>query len=84
MLVIDTLPMRHSFHQVLNMLLGPLALLVCGTLLVMLSEKNDVLDLYSRLVDPIICCLLFLSYMIMLAVPSTSLYFSFPFELLRM
>jgi energy-converting hydrogenase Eha subunit C len=62
--------MRHSFLQVLNMLLGPLTLLACGILLVMLSERHDVLVMYSRLVDPIISCCLFLSYLFMIVVPS--------------
>jgi len=52
------------------MLLGPLAILACGILLLMLSEKHHVRVIYSRLVDPIICCLLFLSYLFMISVPS--------------
>ncbi|CAF0959064.1 unnamed protein product [Adineta steineri] len=69
LLITDTLPIQHSFLQVLNMLLGPLAILACGILLIMLSEKHQVRVMYSRLVDPIICCFLFLSYLIMISVP---------------
>ena len=69
-LITDTLPIHHSFLQVLNMLLGPLVILACGILLIMLSEKHHVRVIYSRLVDPIICCFLFLSYLLMICVPS--------------
>ncbi|CAF2770421.1 unnamed protein product [Rotaria sp. Silwood2] len=69
LLITDTLPAHHSFLQVFNMLLGPIAILACGILLIMLSEKYHVRVIYSRLVDPIICCFLFLSYLFMIAVP---------------
>ncbi|CAF0998217.1 unnamed protein product [Adineta steineri] len=69
LLITDTLSTRHSYLQVLNMLLGPIAILTCGILLVMLSDKHDVLVLLSRLVDPIICCFLFLSYLFMIFIP---------------
>jgi len=68
-LITDTLPIQHSFLQVLNMLLGPLAILTCGILLIVLSEKHHFRVIYSRLVDPIICCILFLSYLFMISVP---------------
>ena len=71
-LITDTLPIQHSFLQVFNMLVGPLAILACGILLLVLSEDHHVRALYSRLVDPTIGCLLFISYFIMLFVPSTS------------
>ena len=69
-LITDTLPVHHSLLQVLNMLLGPLAIITCGILLIMLSEKYHVRVIYTRLVDPIICCCLFLSYLLMIFVPS--------------
>ena len=69
-LITDTLSINYSYLQVLNMLFGPLAILTCGILLVVLSEQHNVLLLFSRLVDPIICCFLFLSYLVMLSVPS--------------
>ncbi|CAF3591783.1 unnamed protein product [Rotaria sordida] len=69
LLITDTLPVHHSYLQVFNMLLGPLAILACGILLIMLSEKYHVRVLYSRLVDPIICCILFLSYLFMIFEP---------------
>ena len=70
-LITDTMPMHHSFLQVFNMLVGPLAILACGILLLVLSDDHHARALYSRLVDPIIGCLLFLSYFIMLFVPGT-------------
>jgi hypothetical protein len=76
-LITDTLSTRHSFLQVLNMLLGPLAILTCGILLLVLSEKHHVRVIYSRLVDPIICCFLFLSYLFMISIPSMELGFLF-------
>lgn len=69
-LIMDTLPISHSFLQILNMLLGPLAILGCGILLLVLSDTHHIRAIYSRLVDPIICCLLFLSYLLMIFVPS--------------
>ena len=69
-LITDTLSSRHSYMQVLNMLLGPLAILTCGILLVISSEKHHVLVLFRPLVDPIICCFLFLSYLLMISIPS--------------
>lgn len=69
-LITDTLPIHHSFLQILNMLLGPLALFTCGVLLLVLSDTHHVRVIYSRLVDPIICCWLFLSYLLMIFVPS--------------
>lgn len=69
-LITDTLSIRHSYLQVLNMLLGPLVILTCGILLIVLSEKPHVRVIYSRLVDPIICCFLFLSYIFMISIPS--------------
>lgn len=68
-LITDTLPIHHSFLQVLNMLLGPLAIFTCGILLVMLGEVHHVRLIYTRLVDPSICCLLFISYIIMIYIP---------------
>lgn len=76
-LIIDTLSINHSFLQVLNMLLGPLVILTCGILLIVLSEKHHVRVIYSRLVDPIICCFLFLSYLFMIAIPSMIIIFEF-------
>jgi hypothetical protein len=70
-LITDSMPIHHSFLQVFNMLVGPLAILACGILLLVLSEDHHVRALYSRLVDPIIGCLLFLSYFIMLFAPGT-------------
>lgn len=69
LLITDTLPIQHSFFQVLNMLLGPLAIFTCGMLLVMLGEVHHVRLIYTRLVDPGICCLLFISYIIMIYIP---------------
>ncbi|CAM4740320.1 unnamed protein product [Rotaria magnacalcarata] len=69
LLISDTLSTHHSFLQVLNMLLGPLAILACGILLIMLSEAYHVRVIYTRLVDPIIGCFLFLSYFLMICVP---------------
>lgn len=69
-LISDTLPLQHSFLQIFNMLIGPLALLTCGILLVTLSDNSTVLILYSRLVDPIICCILFISFCFMIVFPS--------------
>lgn len=69
LLITDTLPIHHSFLQVLNMLLGPLAIFTCGILLVMLGEVHHVRLIYTRLVDPSICCLLFISYIIMIYIP---------------
>ncbi|UJR09553.1 hypothetical protein I4U23_013789 [Adineta vaga] len=68
-LITDTLSIHHSYLQVLNMLLGPVAILICGILLVMLSDKQHILILFSRLVDPIICCFLFISYLLMIFIP---------------
>ncbi|CAF3580458.1 unnamed protein product [Rotaria sp. Silwood1] len=69
LLITDTLSIHHSYLQVLNMLLGPLAILVCGILLVVLSEKHDVRVVYTRLIDPIIGSFLFISYLFMISVP---------------
>ncbi|CAM4804974.1 unnamed protein product [Rotaria magnacalcarata] len=69
LLITDTLSVRHSYLQILNMLLGPLTILACGILLVLLSEKHDARVLFSRLVDPTICCFLFLSYLFMISTP---------------
>jgi hypothetical protein len=69
-LITDTLPIHHSYLQVLNMLLGPLVILICGILLTVLSEKYQARVIYSRLVDPIICCFLFLSYLLIISIPS--------------
>lgn len=69
-LITDTLSIRHSYLQVLNMLLGPIVILICGILLIVLSENHHVRVTYSRLVDPIICCFLFLSYLFMISTPS--------------
>jgi hypothetical protein len=52
------------------MLLGPLVILACGILLIVLPEKHHVRVIYTRLIDPIICCFLFLSYLLMISVPS--------------
>ncbi|UJR36563.1 hypothetical protein I4U23_029282 [Adineta vaga] len=69
LLITDTLPIQHKFLQILNMLLGPLSILVCGILLV-ISPKDDCRVLaYSRRIDPLIGCFLFLSYLIMIAIP---------------
>jgi len=62
------------------MLLGPLVILTCGILLIVLSEKHHVRVIYSRLVDPIICCFLFLSYLFMIAIPSMIIIFEFNFR----
>ncbi|CAM4919297.1 unnamed protein product [Rotaria socialis] len=69
LLITDTLSVRHSYLQILNMLLGPLTILACGILLVLLPEKHDARVLFSRLVDPTICCFLFLSYLFMISIP---------------
>jgi hypothetical protein len=72
-LISDTLPIHHSYLQVLNMLLGPLVILTCGILLIVLSEKRHVRMVYTRLVDPIICCFLFLSYLLMISIPGNKI-----------
>jgi hypothetical protein len=74
-LITDTLPIHHSYLQVLNMLLGPLVILTCGILLIVLSEKHNVRVIYSRLVDPITCSFLFLSYLFMISIPSMIIIF---------
>jgi hypothetical protein len=55
------------------MLLGPLAILTCGILLVTLSDRHHVVVFISRLVDPIICSFLFLSYVFMISMPSINI-----------
>ena len=69
------------------MLLGPVVILICGILLIVLSEKPPVRVIYSRLVDPITCCFLFLSYLLMISIPSMSnmeiTFFSSPSSLVR-
>jgi len=57
------------------MLLGPLVILTCGILLIVLSEKHNVRVIYSRLVDPITCSFLFLSYLFMISIPSMIIIF---------
>ncbi|CAF1321650.1 unnamed protein product [Rotaria sordida] len=69
LLITDTLSVHHSYFQVLNMLLGPIAILTCGILLVFLSEKHDIRVVFTRLVDPIIGSFLFLSYLLMISIP---------------
>ncbi|CAF3055391.1 unnamed protein product [Rotaria sp. Silwood2] len=69
LLITDTLSLHHSYLQVLNMLLGPIAILTCGILLVVLSEKHDIRVVFTRLVDPIIGSFLFLSYLLMIYIP---------------
>lgn len=69
-LITDTLPVHHALLQVLSMLLGPIAILTCGVLLIMLSERNHVRVIYSRLVDPAIGCFLFISYLLIIFAPS--------------
>ncbi|CAF0941425.1 unnamed protein product [Adineta ricciae] len=68
-LITDTLSIRHSYLQVLNMLLGPVAIFVCGILLVMLSDKQHIIISFTRLIDPIVCCSLFLSYILIIFIP---------------
>lgn len=68
LLITDTLPIRHSLFQIFNMLVGPLAILICGILLRKLSDQKTRL-MYMRLIDPLTCCILFLSCLLMIALP---------------
>jgi len=52
------------------MLLGPIVILICGILLIVFSERDHIRNVYSRLVDPIICCILFLIYLFVIFNPS--------------
>lgn len=69
-LITDTLPINQSYLQIFNMLLGPIVILICGILLIVFSERDHIRNVYSRLVDPIICCILFLIYLFVIFNPS--------------